>query len=51
MKNRNSGRKEEEWGGGRPSGGVDSLNPSNDTSRGPGGKNGHDTSRGDGGNL
>jgi hypothetical protein len=40
-----------EGAGGRPSGGVDSLNPSNVTSRGHVGKNGHDTSRDDGGNL
>jgi hypothetical protein len=45
--NRKSSREEEEWGGGRPSGGVDSLNPLNVTSRGPRGKNGHDTSRDD----
>jgi hypothetical protein len=40
--NSKCGREEEEWGGGTrvggPMGGVDSLNPSNDTSIGPAGK-------------
>jgi hypothetical protein len=34
-----------------PTGGVDSLNPLNVTSTGPGGKVGNGTSRGDGGRL
>jgi hypothetical protein len=37
----------DEW----PTGGMNSLNPSNVTSTGPGGKVGHGTSRGDGGRL